>query len=228
MTSSDDHRVVRELLGMSALGRLADHEETALRAHLDGCASCRAVLAELRTTAGLLAGVDPDRVDESVPVPADLGDRVLAAVRQEREAGDELAARRRRRVPRWVPAVAAAAVVAVVGAGGGYQLAPRPAAVPLETVALTGPVADGLVVTAGLVPHTWGMEIKLDGTGFTTGADYRVRVLTDSGGRVEAGEFIGVGSTTMRCNLSSSVLRTDAEGFEVVDDTGAVVLSSTF
>jgi hypothetical protein len=43
---------------------------------------------------------------------------------------------------------------------------------------------------------------------------------------VNAGEFIGTGSATMHCNLSSSVLRTDAVGFRVVDAAGKEVLTS--
>ena len=38
---------LRELLGVHALGHLGPGEDAAVRAHLDGCADCRAELAEL-------------------------------------------------------------------------------------------------------------------------------------------------------------------------------------
>jgi hypothetical protein len=42
-----------------------------------------------------------------------------------------------------------------------------------------------------------------------------------------AGEFVGTGAATMRCNLNSSVLRDDAVGFRVVDEYGREVLTSS-
>ncbi|MGI9051913.1 MAG: hypothetical protein ACR2HQ_04575 [Ilumatobacteraceae bacterium] len=71
------------------------------------------------------------------------------------------------------------------------------------------------------------MEIKLAGAGFDAGATYEVKVITASGTVVDAGEFIGVGETTMHCNLNSSVLREDATGFEVLDEAGDVVVTSS-
>ena len=44
---TDGHRELREQLGSYALGHLPDGEALALRAHLDGCAACRADLADL-------------------------------------------------------------------------------------------------------------------------------------------------------------------------------------
>lgn len=236
-TPDPEHAGVRGLLGMLAIGRLEGAEAVAARAHLDGCGRCRAELAELTGTASQLSRIDPERATETVPVPPELGDRVIAAVQSERTAHqerdlqqhavDELAARRSGRVRRAAPLVAAAAVLAVVAGGVGYAVAPRPAEIPLETVAVE--TSDtGLVVTgAGVVPHTWGMEIKLTASGFSAGEDYQVQVLTDSGGQVQAGAFIGTGDSELRCNLNSSVLRSDAESFRVLDSDGTVVLTST-
>jgi hypothetical protein len=79
-----------------------------------------------------------------------------------------------------------------------------------------------------VVPHTWGMEVKLSGEGFTAGEIYRVSVTEADGDAVPAGEFLGVGPGRLDCNLNSSVLREDAVGFEVADADGAVVLTSSF
>ena len=51
---SVDHRTIRESLGAYVLGHLDADETTAVRAHLDGCASCR-------TEADEIASVLPPR-----------------------------------------------------------------------------------------------------------------------------------------------------------------------
>lgn len=68
------------------------------------------------------------------------------------------------------------------------------------------------------------MEITLDASGFTVGAVYGVVVRDDAGWAVGAGEFLGIGEDSMRCNLNSSVLREDAGGLDVLDDQGNVVV----
>ena len=84
-------------------------------------------------------------------------------------------------------------------------------------------VAPDLDVRAGLVDHTWGMEIELVGTGFDRGAAYDVVVTDERGRRYDSGAFVGVGGTEMTCALSAAVLRADAERFTVLDADGTVV-----
>nr|WP_202893665.1 zf-HC2 domain-containing protein [Kribbella italica] len=208
---------MRELLGTYALGQLTPAEVTRVRAHLDGCPECRAELAAIAPLAEPLRMVDPDRLGAELPAPpAWLEESILTAIDNE--------PRRRRPVGRWL--VAAAAVV-VIGAGGaalGYGLAPKPPEIPLEPVTVA--VADPAVrSTADVVPHTWGMEIKLTATGFADGETYRVVVVTADGRTAPAGEFIGTGDREMHCNLNSSVLRPDATAFRVLDDRGRNVAS---
>ncbi|MBC8092422.1 MAG: hypothetical protein H7Y15_10880 [Pseudonocardia sp.] len=118
---------------------------------------------------------------------------------------------------------------AVVGSSAvaGFSLAPRSPAVPLETVAVREAVPT-VDATAQLVPHTWGTEIKLVGSGFEEGDVYTVSVTAVGGRRVGAGEFLGTGDAEMRCNLNSSVLRPDATGFQVLAADGTVVIESVF
>ncbi|MEU4396798.1 hypothetical protein [Kribbella sp. NPDC023855] len=85
-------------------------------------------------------------------------------------------------------------------------------------------VAAGVQSTAQVVPHTWGMEIKLAGSGFDAGKRYYVIVVGVDGRVAQAGEFIGTGPKPMLCNLNSSVLRADAKFFEVLDEADRVVL----
>ena len=221
----DEHRELRELLGSYALGHLEGAERDRLRAHLDGCADCRAELADLAPLAARLAAVDPDALDETPTPPPDLGARVLARIAEEQRR--QVVPLRRAAVRRG--ALVAAAVTGVAAAGGvvGWLVRPVPDPPPLEPVAVQE-LAPGVQATADLVPHTWGVEVKLTGTGFTDGEVYRVAVTDDDGREVSAGEFVGVGATEMRCNLNSSVLRDDAVAFEVVDADGEVVVRSSF
>jgi anti-sigma factor RsiW len=220
------HRALREQLGVHALGHGTPDERAAVQAHLDGCAACRAELAELLPVAARLSDVDPARLDDVPPTPPGLGDAVLARIAAERATQPvDLAARRRLRTR--LAAASAAAGIAAAAFWGGWLARPQPPPIPLEAVAVQ-PADAGITASAGIVPHTWGVEVKLSGEGFTAGEVYRVTVLDTAGTEVPAGEFLGVGPQELTCNLNSSVLREDAAGFEVLDASGAVVLTSTF
>jgi anti-sigma factor RsiW len=221
----DAHRELREQLGGYALGHGDPAERGAVRAHLDGCADCRAELAALAPVAARLADVDPEHLGEVPPTPSGLGDAVLARIAAEEHSRPVRPADRWRRTR--VVAAAAAVGIAAAGFGVGWLVRPVPDPVPLEAVAVE--VADpDIVASADLVPHTWGVEVKLSGEGFTAGEVYQVTVREADGGRVPAGAFLGVGPAELNCNLNSSVLREDAAGFEVVDSAGSVVMRSTF
>ncbi len=213
------HRELREQLGVYALGHGTPDERAAVRAHLDGCAACRAELAALVPLAARLDLVDPDRLDETPAPPPGLGDAVLARIAA--EAGPRRSSGRGRR---RVLASAAAVGVAAAGFGVGWLARPVPDP-PLEPVSVQVTDPD-IEATADVIPHTWGVEVRLSGTGFTAGEAYRVAVTEDDGRVVPAGEFLGVGPGRLDCNLNSSVLRDDATGFTVVGADGTVVLRS--
>ncbi|MEV1291935.1 zf-HC2 domain-containing protein [Pseudonocardia sp. NPDC049635] len=210
----DEHRALREALGDHALGRLPRDEAATLQAHLDGCADCRAELAEISSVLPVLRRVDPARLDDTPFPPPELGERIVSAARAE-------TARSRRR-PRWLPMVSAAAVALLVGGAVGYAVGGHDG-IPREPVAVQS-LDPQVQATAVAIPHTWGVEIVLDADGFRAGAVYRVVVEADDGREVGAGEFIGTGDAPMICNLNSSVLRSDASGFKVLDAAGDTVL----
>ncbi|MEQ3552910.1 zf-HC2 domain-containing protein [Pseudonocardia nematodicida] len=208
---------MRESLGDFAIGRLDAEEAATVQAHLDGCADCRAELAEVSSVLGPLSTVDAARLGDA-PVPSpDLGDRIVAAARAEGRAAE-----RGRSTPRRLTLAAAAAVALLVGGAGGYAAGAYDG-IPREPVAVQA-MEPGVEVSAVAIPHTWGVEIVLDGDGFASGATYRMVVESKDGREVGAGEFIGTGESKMVCNMNSSVLRGDAEGFKVVDTSGATVL----
>ena len=103
-----DHSVYEEQICALLDGELSAEEEAPLRAHLDGCAQCRAFLAAMEAVYGLAARDLPE-------APADLAQNVMARVR----AGAEPEDRRARifRFPyRSLAAAAAAALVLWAGA----------------------------------------------------------------------------------------------------------------
>ncbi|GLY46896.1 zf-HC2 domain-containing protein [Lentzea sp. NBRC 102530] len=202
------HHRRTELLGTYVLNHLTGPELAAVQDHLDDCAECRRTVAELAPVVRALARVDAD----DVTVPAHLEELVVQRVDAQRG--------RRGRTPLLL---AAAAAVVIAGATWWF-LSPS---VPLEPVALDRQ-APGVTAEASLVPHTWGVEIKLDGQGFAAGQTYQVAVTRADGGEVSAGSFIGTGTNVMHCNLNSSVLRANASGFVVRDAAGTITLSSTF
>lgn len=217
------HRELRELLGWFALGRTDPADTVRLQAHLDGCARCRAELAEIRGTLSRVERVDPDRIDDNPAPPAHLGDQVIAHVLSAAPAA-------RRHTARRVLLAAAAVGVLLVGVGAGWLLSPSPtpsAGPPTEPVTVEV-VQPSVHASAQLINHTWGVEIRLTADGFAEGEAYRVQMISTSGTRTSAGEFVGTGTAPMVCNLNSSVLRPEAAGFEILDESGDVLLRSNF
>lgn len=236
--SEEDHRRVRDLLAEYALGLLDDPRRTSVAAHLDGCAACRAELDFVAPAAALLPLADPHRVADRPVPPPDLGDRILAAVRDERrapepggpgESGEPRAPRApRARGPRALVCACATALLLGLGMGAGVGYAAfAPDPVPLEDVATM--VHDGRIeAEADLVPHTWGVEIRLTGSGFAEGRTYRATLYDEDGRAHPAGEFVGVGGRPMVCSLNSALARESAVGFEITDARGTPVITSSF
>ncbi len=238
MSTSDDaeHRGLRELLGSYALGHLEGPEADRLRAHLDGCAGCRAELDSLAPLALRLGGVDPGAfLEPAMPPPALAEDvrRAVAQARSERDADEvgrrraEVAVRRRRSMMRVLGAAAAVVVALGVGGAVGRATAPPPPQPPLEAISLEVAQGDDVTVeSANLVAHTWGVELRMVAVGFAEGETFTAEFRTDDGALVPAGEFRGVGAAEMTCFLQSASMREDVTQVVVTDDTGHTVLSA--
>lgn len=237
------HRQLRELLGAFALDGLPEEARTTVRAHLDGCAACRAELAEISPLADDLRTVNPEALGNPAAPPAGLAERIRRQIVQERELAqarqrrDARRAQARRRARRLAVATAAAAVVAgAVGAGTllGRSTAPAttalpapsPSGVPVEVVAVRSMVAGVQAEQAAIIPHTWGVEARFQGTGFARGRVYRAAFRSVDGRLLPAGEFLGTGGKVLRCNLQSALRRSDTSGFVVMDDVGRPVLAA--
>lgn len=210
------HDQLRESLGAYVLDQLDADERREVEDHLETCADCRGEVAEIAPLAAALRGVDADafRFAGTASPPA-LDERIRQAI--------PAASMSRRR---WAPAAgaaalaAAAAVAVAVTAVVARDDAPTVIAVPALTV------AEGITATAGLVDHTWGVEIKLEATGLRAGERFEVWVVDDDGASYDAGEILGVAGTTIICDMSSSVLLENAASFRVVDAGGAEVIAA--
>jgi hypothetical protein len=213
------HDDLTPLLGPAALGLLTTVERQQLDAHLRGCARCRDELAELAGVVDRLGELDSEQaLLDDVRPDVDRVGGVLTAIAVD-------CSRQRRRSQRWQSLLAAAASVAVLAAGltaVGALERDSGSAVPLEPVAVQAQA--GVQARAELVPHTWGVEIKLVARGLAAGQAFSVQVRTVDGAMVDAGAFLGTGDRTLFCNLNTSVLRPDAVGFVVRDAAGEQVL----
>jgi hypothetical protein len=126
MISSAGH-VPPETLADSAEGLLAADDEAAVRAHINGCADCRRVDADLRDVSVFLAADSAPRMPEDVAARLDAALQAEPPLSPATPRDDALVAaaptRRRAagRMPVWIGAAAAAAVVGVTGAVLGLQ-----------------------------------------------------------------------------------------------------------
>jgi hypothetical protein len=145
-------------VGAYAMGLLEERDSEEFEAHLAGCPSCAAELAELFPLADLLSGTEPV---ESAGDAA--GEQLVADLVRRR------AAAQRRRV-RWRAALAVAACAAVL-AGGiavGQAVAPQHIRRVVAAPGVTGEKhsatdsVTGVTGTVGLVAKAWGTQITLD------------------------------------------------------------------
>jgi len=126
--------------------------------HVDGCPVCRAAIADLAPTLGLLARVAPERAealfDPSDEPEPDSGARDRLVARAARDS-------RRRRMIRWGGGLAAAATVAVVVAFA-VSMAVEPASGPEEVVALQAVTDVALTAKVELTDVAWGTRIAME------------------------------------------------------------------
>lgn len=212
---SEACREWRAALGAAALGGLDPAEDLALRAHLDGCAECRAELRELSSVARTLPLVDPDALSDALPQPSrELGARVLDSVARERQ---HRSARRRHRVLVAASAalVAAAAIVAVVlfvpGSSNGTKV--------------VFPTEHGVSASATLHARPAGTEVAFHVQGLHPGDYYWLWVTGDDGDRIAAGTFQG-SSHPVNVTMTAAVPLQEARRVWVTDAQNNVVLDT--
>jgi len=178
-------------LGVYVLGAVDPLTRSAIEAHLDTCADCR---AEWESLAGLPAVLDQVTLDDlSVAAPAnapeasaDLFDRILTQARAEEQ---HRPVRSRTMRHRWVAAVAAA-VVLIAGVGVGVVVAGRDHGAPSGSVADTRVGVNGDVrMTVALAAQTTGTSIKVAVSGLPNDEHCRLIAVAKDGTRDVAGRW---------------------------------------
>lgn len=173
-----EHRRVREQLAAYALG--AEVDRAAVRAHLEGCADCRAELAELARVTDRLRLVDGPAPAPAAP-PEDVAERLF---------GRLALARRRARLRAGAVTTAAAVVGALA-----VTVLPReatPDLPPARPVAFTV-APEGVTASAELRDWGWGTQMVLDVEGLPRDERLAVWLEQPDGSRVPAGSFTTTG-----------------------------------
>lgn len=211
---SDACRDFRGALAAMALGNIDDTEAIALRAHLDGCAECRADLRDLEAVSAVLPLAELDRVTEEPELPSQLGRQVLQRITTER---------RRRRGLRTRRALAiAAALLVVLGIGAALVVNRSDSGGGTEVVF---PTVEGVHGQAVLEAHDAGTEVELDAGGLRTGERYWLWLTGDDGKRVAAGTFTGQ-PDDIHVTLTAGLPLRDTRRIWVTDEDDAVVLDA--
>jgi anti-sigma factor RsiW len=214
--TSDACRELRASLGAAAIGKIDPGEEIALRAHLDGCAECRAELHDLAAVARALDRADISVV-QSQPEPADdLGLRVRERVAEERRDGRRRSRRRRATVGATALAAVAAAVLAfvLVFSSSGHA-----------GTRVIFPESKGVSARATLHPRPAGIEVAFHVSGLDDAEYYWVWVTGDDGDRISAGTFQGE-ANPVDLTMSVAIPMKDARRIWVTDAHDNVVLDS--
>jgi hypothetical protein len=210
----DACRDLRGVLAAAALGAIEPAEEIALRAHLEGCPSCRAELRSLTSVAHALPRADPAcaRTDPAEP-PGELADRIRTRV-----AG--LRAHRRRTRLR---VALAAAVLLVVATLAGVALVGPGSGSSGTSVAFSSPEhASG---AATLSERDAGTEVELRASGLDEGEVYWLWLTDEGGDRVGAGTFVGT-AEPVRVTMTAALALDDTRRVWVTDEDDAVVLDA--
>jgi hypothetical protein len=173
----------RDWLGAYVLGQLPEDERAGLDAHLEGCAECRAELAELEPVARVMPLADSERFAEPPQPPPELGERVAATIARERRSSVR---RRRRRFGLALggaTAVAAAAAVLAIFVLGGDSSPSSEQRVSFSSL------PPGMRITATLAPRPYGTEVHMYVGGVPAGTLCRVVLRGPHGARLPAGSF---------------------------------------
>ena len=125
--------------------------------HVEDCPHCRAALADLAPTLGLLARVPADRADALLDPVEGAGPDPAARARVVARGAQDA---RRRRTRAWAAGLAAAAAVAIVVVVA-VTTALRPAPPTEEVVALEQVADVSLTATVELTEVAWGTRIDM-------------------------------------------------------------------
>jgi anti-sigma factor RsiW len=211
--TSEACRGRREDIGAHVLGTLDEARTTALIAHLDGCANCRAEVEELGAVARILPLADPVRTVRQPTPPRSLADSVFRAVRAEQRA----ARRKRLRQIAWGAIGVAAAVTALFV----YLAVTSPQTAEVDFAeAPTGVRSHAMLEYA-----PGGTRIELDVDGLPEEV-YNVWLEAEDGRRVPAGSFWASKDRPLEVTLTAALRLKDCSGIGISNADGKTLLYS--
>ena len=215
----DPCRDLRGALGAAALEGIDPPDDIALRAHLDGCAACRAELRELTLVARALASVPLSAVDAAPAEPSGaLGELVLDRLARERHAVHSRRVRRVLTSTGVFVSVAAAVIAAVlvIGSGSGG----------VGTRVVLPAVGDErATATATLRDKPEGTEVEMTVSGLHRGDYYWLWVTDANGKRLPAGTFQG-SDHPLEMRLTAALRLAEARRIWVTDADDRIVLDA--
>ena len=189
----------RQQLGAYVLGQLPEDEHVATRAHIEGCAACRAEVESLAPLAELLPRADPAQLAAAPSPPAGLAERIGATIA--REGGRRKRARRRRLAIGLSSATAAAAAAIVLAI---VLISPGGGADNSQTVTFNS-LPRGVAIAATLQPRSFGTEIRMDVHGIRSGTLCHVFLRRADGTVMSAGSFRYRYAGTEQAELTSAL-----------------------
>jgi anti-sigma-K factor RskA len=206
---------VHQLLGAYLLGGLDVADSRRFEVHLEGCADCRAEVAELESLPALLDVVPvPDAVAltavQRAPAPA------APAPSPPRALLDELASRRRTSRRRWaamVGAVAAACLALGLAAGPVLNRPPQPDA------SYSVQAGDGLRFSVDLARKTWGTELAVNGSSMPQDGTLSLWIRDRDGGEDRACAWTATPSGRIRVTGATPVQLASIASVELRDET---------
>jgi len=214
----NDCAEVRLALGAHALGALEPDEDAEVRAHLQGCAACRDLLATIAPVPAVLGRLSAAEALALQPTPGPgLLERTTAALRRQR---------RGLRLRRGL----AAGIGAVVLAGGAAAVAvavSRPATQAAVAVAhFSGSdAATGVSATADVYRESWGSSIHLTITGAPSGYSCELMAVGWNGSQEAAGSW-WVGDTgNVGVDGTAGMQPDQLASLEVVASDGMVLVT---
>jgi len=224
------------------LGSLSSAERREYEAHMQGCANCRAAVAELSGIPALLAMLTPEEVaalDEEQPEPPPLRPQVLESVLDK--------VRWRRRRSRWLTSAAVGLAAALLAVGLVVAIRPEILGLQTNTTQTTAQqlemvkVADTpLNATISLTSFAWGTRVDMactygqwsGGSADTPPSQLGMVVVGHDGSRSEIATWLGLPGATALPSGNTPMTKDQIASVQLVSldegpDSGKVLLEKS-
>lgn len=223
-----DHTRYAEWDAAYVLGALSAADRAEYEDHLAHCPACRAAIAEIAPTLGLLSRISPERAESLLRAP----DSEAPSPEHRAHVLSLASARARRRRRGWIAGVAAAAAIVVAAVAVPVVAAQlRP---PSTTVALEQVVDAPLEATVSLTDVAWGTRLDMmcdygtEGDAPAEGWAYALVVVSGDGTESVLSTWRAHPGTTARLSAGTELAASDIAAVEIrAVDSGRVLMRSS-